>query len=67
MEGCRNQDPSIILTWETMATVPKVTEGAGKGEESALGGRKLREDGTQRENPRERETQLKMEHRPGMR
>jgi hypothetical protein len=47
-------DPSIILTQETMATVPKVTK-----EESASGGRKLSEDGMQRENPRERVTHIK--------
>lgn len=67
VEGCGNHRPFHHPDTETMATVPKVTGGAERGEAS-LGGRKLREDGMQRENPRERATQIKAEpERPGWR
>lgn len=60
VEGCGNHRPFHHPDTETMATVPKVTGGAERGEAS-LGGRKLREDGMQKENPRERATQIKAE------
>lgn len=67
MEGCGSHRPFHHPDIETMATVPKVTEGA-KRRGACLGGRKLREDGMQRENPREKATQIKAEpERPGQR
>lgn len=66
VEGCGSHRPFHHPDTETMATVPKVTKGA-KRRGVSLGGRKLKEDGMQRENPRERATQIKAEPEPGQR
>lgn len=64
MEGCGSHRPFHHPDTETMATVPKVTRGAERKGVS-LGGRKLREDGMQRGNPKERATQMKAKTEPG--